>query len=217
MRVFYQQLICLSLLVSTECPAQTSTENYIATETMLDANGASSIKSVQYYNGLGYPTVSVTTTGGGGQTACSLTAYDALGREESLYLPVPTGRTLDYVSPSSIISSAAGFYGDEYAYSRNHHDALDRVTSVELPGAEWRSADRRNSTSYSANTDNEVLHYEAHVGTNSLVKPKDTSFEYYPAGTLAKVTSTDADGKTAECFTDMLGNTILQRVRMSIV
>ena len=215
MRVYYQQLIFLSLLVSTECPAQTSTENYIATETMLDANGASSIKSVQYYNGLGYPTVSVATTGGGGQTACSLTAYDALGREESLYLPVPTGRTLDYVSPSSIISGAAGFYDDEYAYSRNHHDALDRVTSTELPGAEWRSADRRNCTSYSANTDNEVLHYEAHVGTNSLVKPKDTSFEYYPAGTLAKVTSTDADGKTAECFTDMLGNTILQRVRMT--
>ena len=81
---------------------------------MLDANGTSSIKSVQYYNGLGYPTVSVATTGGGGQTACSLTAYDALGREESLYLPVPTGSTLDYVSPSSIISGAAGFYGDEY-------------------------------------------------------------------------------------------------------
>lgn len=72
MRVYYQQLFFLSLLVSTECLAQTSTENYIATETMLDANGASSIKSVQYYNGLGYPTVSVATTGGGGQTACSL-------------------------------------------------------------------------------------------------------------------------------------------------
>ena len=41
------------IIVSTECLAQTSTENYIATETMLDANRASSIKSVQYYNGLG--------------------------------------------------------------------------------------------------------------------------------------------------------------------
>ena len=53
MRVYYQQLFFLSLLVSTECLAQTSTENYIATETMLDANRASSIKSVQYNNGLG--------------------------------------------------------------------------------------------------------------------------------------------------------------------
>ena len=51
MRVYYQQLIFLSLLVSTECLAQTSTENYIATETMLDAK-ESSFKSVQDYNRL---------------------------------------------------------------------------------------------------------------------------------------------------------------------
>ena len=39
------------IIVSTECLAQTSTENYIATETMLDAK-ESSFKSVQDYNGL---------------------------------------------------------------------------------------------------------------------------------------------------------------------
>ena len=76
------------------------------------------------------------------------------------------------------------------AYSQNHYDALDRVTSVELPGKAWRDADKRNRTQYSANTDSDmVLHYVANPnGKYSLVKPDDKTnpYQYYPAGTLTK-------------------------------
>ena len=49
--------------------AQSSTENYVKTTTMLDANSNNKMTSVQYYNGLGYPMVTVSTTGDGGQTS----------------------------------------------------------------------------------------------------------------------------------------------------
>ena len=49
---------------------------------MLDAGGTDSLQAVQYYNGLGWPTVSVATATPSGGTACTLTAYDVLGREK---------------------------------------------------------------------------------------------------------------------------------------
>ena len=38
--------------------AQYTSRNYVKTVTMLDAGGTDSLQAVQYYNGLGYPTVS---------------------------------------------------------------------------------------------------------------------------------------------------------------
>ena len=61
--------------------AQDTSRNYAKTVTMLDASGTDSIQAVQYYNGLGWPTVSGATAGANGGTACTLTEYDALGRE----------------------------------------------------------------------------------------------------------------------------------------
>ena len=75
-----KRLLTILSLAPVLCQAQTSTENYVMTETRLDANGTNAVKSVQYYNGLGYPTVSVANVGGSGQTAYSLTTYDAVGR-----------------------------------------------------------------------------------------------------------------------------------------
>ena len=37
--------------------AQTPSQNYVRTVTMLDAYGTDSIQAVQYYNGLGRPTL----------------------------------------------------------------------------------------------------------------------------------------------------------------
>ena len=68
--------------------AQSSAENYFKTTTILDANGTNAMTSVQYYNGLGYPTVAVGNTGGGGETAYSLVTYDGMGRESRKYVPV---------------------------------------------------------------------------------------------------------------------------------
>ena len=192
--------------------SQTTTENYVKTMTMLDANEKNSIKSVQYYNGLGYPTVSVANVGGKGETAYSLTTYDEAGREECKYLPVSTDKSILYKTPEKIIASLS----DKTAFSLNHYDALNRVTSVELPGKEWRDADKRNRMEYSTNIKDEVLHYMAipnPEGGYFLLKPGGNGNPYsdYPAGTLTKEISKDADDNTVETFKDLFGNVILQR------
>ena len=109
-----KQLLMALSFVPNLCVAQTTTENYVKTVTMLDADGIDSIQSVRYYNGLGYPTLSVGTSGTNGSTACILTTYDALGREKRKYLPVP-GDNLDYISESNV-KSRSYYYQDNSAF-----------------------------------------------------------------------------------------------------
>ena len=51
----------VAVLMLSPClvQAQDTSRNYVMTVTMLDAGGTDSLQAVQYYNGLGYPTVSV--------------------------------------------------------------------------------------------------------------------------------------------------------------
>ena len=99
-----------SALVSLSVFSQSTDQNYLMETTMLDANSANVIRSVQYYNGLGYPTVSVSTTGDGGQTTYSLVTYDGLGRESRKYVPVSTDNSILYKIPGTIadISNHSG-------------------------------------------------------------------------------------------------------------
>ena len=203
-------LYILPILALLPCAvtAQTGTENYVMTETMLNASGTS-MKAVQYYNGLGYPTVGVAATGGGGQTAYTLTTYDGAGREECQYLPVATDNSIAYKAPNTIITNSTSFYGnDNTGYTRNHYDALDRVLSTELPGQAWRTADKRNTMVYDTNTAaDKVLRYTASSANNTLTATNQN----YAAGTLTKETAKDADGKPVVTFKDLTGKVILQR------
>ncbi len=202
-----KQLLTFLSFVPALGMSQTTTENYVKTTTMLDAKGTSSMSSVQYYNGLGFPTVAVATVGGNGQTAYSLATYDASGREECNYLPVAIGNSMIYRSPEDIIkASASANNEDKTAYSQNHYDALDRITSVELPGKAWRDADKRNKNEFSANTSSDYV--KRYVVSND----KLTQNKYYPKNSLTKETSMDADENKVEIFKDLFGNVVLQRV-----
>ena len=199
-------------LLPSPARSQDTSRNYVKTVTMLDAGGTDSIQAVQYYNGLGWPTVSVATVGAVGGTACTLTTYDALGREFRKYAPVP-GSGLDYMSESAISSAGYGFHHDNGGFSQNHYDVLDRVTAVDIAGDAWIQAGRQDRTAYLANTlSDEVLHYEApEDGSYSLTLPENTSFQYYPAGSLGKVVSYDADSVCVTVFTNLLGKKVLER------
>lgn len=130
--VVFFSLLSLLALASVTCLAQTSTENYVRTETMLSADSTCSMKSVQYFDGIGRPTLSVATTGGG-ETSYALTTYDVLGREESRYLPVATDNSLAYKSPTAYQKSGKkALHGYEYRY-----DERGRVVKKILPGAEY--------------------------------------------------------------------------------
>ena len=67
--------------------AQDTSRNYVKTVTMLDAGGTDSLQAVQYYNGLGWPTLSVATADADGGTACTLTTYDAMGAKSASTCP----------------------------------------------------------------------------------------------------------------------------------
>ena len=201
----------LLALIPMLCDAQTTTRNYVKTVIMLDENGSSSLPSVQYYDGFGYPTVAVSTVGTNGGTAGTLTTYDALGREERSYVPVP-GNGLDHMTVSDF-SSMGFYYKDNSGFTQNHYDALGRVTSIDIAGDKWRDAGKKDSTEYLANTSaDNVLHYEAPAGNSyTLTSPENTSYMFYPAGSLTKVVSYDADKKSVTVFTDFFGNKVLER------
>ena len=207
-------LAALAVLMLPPCPAQAqdTSRNYVKTVTMLDAGGTDSLQAVQYYNGLGWPTVSVATANADGGTACTLTTYDALGRELRKYAPVP-GSGFGYMTESAVSSAGYGFHHDNGGFSQNHYDVLDRVTAVEIAGDAWIQAGRQDRTAYFANTvSDEVLHYEApEDGSYSLTLPENTSFRYYPAGSLGKVVSCDADSVCVTVFTNLLGKKVLER------
>ena len=202
-KIHITAIAMLAMLLSS-AHAQDTSQNYVKTVTMLDKNGKDSIKAVQYYNGLGYPTVSVANAGTSGGTAATLTTYDGLGREDRNFLPVP-GNEFEMID-EKYVKSQAMFYLDNSAFTQNHYDGLDRVTAVDIAGDKWRKAGKQNRTEFLANTDADyVLIYKA----NST--PSSTGM-YYPAGSLTKEVVKDADNKTVITFKDLFGNVILQRV-----
>ena len=199
----FRQILTVLLFVPAIMLAQSPTENYVKAETMLNADGNNAMVSVQYYNGLGYPTVSVATTGDNGHTSYSLISYDALGREECKYVPVSTDKSFLYKSPGTIASS----YSDTAPYSKTQYDALGRPISVTTPGSAF--ADKPSTTAYATNAANEVIRYG--VSSNSL-----TQNGYYPANSLTKEIGKDPENKQVETFKDLFGRVIMQRVAGSL-
>ena len=73
--------------------AQSVPQNYVQTQTMLDARGTAKVTEVRYHDGLGRPEVYVTTgLGASGNAAYTLTEYDELGRDHVHWLPGVGGK-----------------------------------------------------------------------------------------------------------------------------
>ena len=186
-------------LVPSQAFSQSTAQNYVMEKTMLDAEGTHTVRSVQYYNGLGYPTVSVGNTGDNGSTAYTLTTYDGAGREERRYVPVSTDKSVNYKAPGTI----NGLYGDAAPYSQTLYDALDRPVSVTTAGSAFAGSPA--TTAYVANKADEVIHYGVDVNGNL------TQDGYYPANSLRKEVHTDPDKKKTETFKDFSGRVVMQR------
>ena len=86
--------------VPTVLLAQSGGRNYIVSETMLNASGSQSIRSVQYYDAYGRPRI--LASGGAspsGKYLYTMAEYDSLGRESRTWLPA-TGTTSPLTKPS---------------------------------------------------------------------------------------------------------------------
>ncbi len=198
------KILSALLFVAAQLNAQTTGQNYVKSETMLDSLGVRRQTTVQYYDGLGRPTQSVTNAlGGNGTYMATLKELDALDRETRSWLPqaVPSA---DYVSPSTFINSASA--SGTYPYADNTYDALDRLVQSCGAGAEWHTAGKSANKVYSTNRQNEVRKYSALLEKNSLADKG-----YYAAGTLEVEETIDEDGKSLKVYKDFLGHVVLER------
>ena len=200
------EILCLQS-VPKKLVAQTQNENYIMTETMLDASGKRSIKTVQYYDGLGRP--SVLAAGGvntSGKYVYSMTEYDMMGRESRKWLPSVGGASPDIISADDIAGLSNTTYRDGCAYSVTSYDALDRPLSVTTPGDLWNG--KSNNVEYITN-DSENNKVKKYIITSPSNGFKQDGF--YAPCSLTGERTIDEDGHTLEVYKDLLGNVVLER------
>jgi hypothetical protein len=126
--------------------AQTASQNYVLSQTMLDESGAKCIEQISYFDGLGRlsETVGKGVTPNGADLV-TLTEYDGLTREVRSWLPIAYSGRGAYVSPSTVQSTACSsalYGGDSYPYSEKFYEktAIDQVIEQYGPGRAWRSA-----------------------------------------------------------------------------
>ena len=203
---------CIFLAVLSALPkttgAQTAGENYVVTETLLDAAGTRSIKSVQYHDGLGRPHVLV--SGGvntSGKYVYTMTEYDQCGREGKGWLPAVGTTSPGTVTSSEMESLSCSTYNEGGAFTENRYDGIGRVMSSQTAGEAWRSGGKGVRTEYVANKANSVRRYKLDMSGSLIESP----VEYYPARELTGERVTDEDGHTTEVYRDLSGHVVLER------
>ncbi|HHT22355.1 MAG TPA: hypothetical protein GXZ87_03435 [Bacteroidales bacterium] len=189
--------------------SQTFDQNYIMScvYNYNTSNGTDSIKSIQYYDGLGRP---VQTVQKGitpqGDDLVTLTEYDEVGREYKHWLPKTNNGSGAFVPVGTFKDIGEPLYnGDSRPFSETIYEpsALNRVTAQKGPGAAWES--HPITTSYQTNAGNEVKQFVL-SGTKSI-----SYTGYYSAATLYKTETADEDGKTTTEYKDKLGRVVMQR------
>ena len=196
--------ICLLFLLVPAHSYGQDKYNYIRSTVMLDSSATRQTTTVQYYDGLGRPIVTVSDgISGNGEKVSTAQYYDGLDRIVRQYLPV-SGDVASCYGEDDLSSLSYRTYGDNSGLIDVTHDVLDRKLESTIPGAAWRG--KSNKTTYSVNAAGEVRNFSAPLGVNTL---KDMG--YYSAGTLTGMTTTDADGHTLTVYTDMDGRKVLER------
>lgn len=96
-----------SIFVAVVMPIVTSIlpmygQNYIKKETYLNESGTEKITDIQYFDGLGRPTLTASNgVGTSGKYVYKLLTYDNIGRDSREYLPVVGSTTASELSESS--------------------------------------------------------------------------------------------------------------------
>lgn len=188
--------------------SQVSNQNYICTRIMLNENASKYLETIQYYDGLGRPSLNVQKNiTPSGLNLLTLQEYDDLGRESKTWLPY--ANSLDYLSPEDIKKKISATYDeDSRTFNESVYEAspLNRITEQYGPGDSWNT--HPVSTNYLINTTTEILACKLYEidDSGSLVQNGN-----YPSGSLYVNKITNEDGNPSYSFVDMLGQTVLTR------
>ncbi len=205
-------LTLLLLCLACACiGAQESTQNYLQTVTMLDANGDKRMEQIRYYDRLGRQFQEVLRNYPFAQADSSLITmqgYDNVGRLNLQCLPV-TAKT-DYLEPIDFLAESASRYGSlragEGTVTTYEASALDRITKITPPGRDWQNHPRTFAYASNAASGNLSCALYTVNASGGLVRNGN-----YTAGRLLVEQSADEDGQTGYTFTDLQGRTVLSR------
>ena len=191
------------------------------TENTHTGTGTNDYRSTKtFYDGLGRPFETLMAGAWLDDTQvqgsiATLKEYDSSGRPEKQWLATGiSGQS--YTTPANLKSTAQTSYSDEVPYSQTTYDGspLDRVRSEAGPGEEWQNAGKKviygrlfnNST---AGDDLAIRQYT--IAYSSDTEAVITKGTYLPAGTVAIEETLDEDGRRVLVFTNMFGETVLER------
>lgn len=192
----------------------TKNANYILTHTYTAENDSTSVADINYYDGLGYPTQSVSIGASPeNKSIISPVYYDAMQRESRKYLPYAANDHSGTYRPSAL-SNQVRYYNDNYgsqaggySYTESVYEAspLNRVTASYNVGNAFRANDKKSTFDYGTNSTNEVIRFE--VNSQAL-----ETAGFYNANTLFKDTVTNEDGTSKVTYKDFLGRVVLERI-----
>ncbi|MBP1165008.1 RHS repeat-associated protein [Chryseobacterium sp. PvR013] len=212
------------LLIAMLTSAQSTTENYIQSQTCLSGDCSKKTETLTYFDGLGRPkqivSVKATTTG---KDLVTPIIYDAFGRQVKDILPVPANTLNSGIHTGIIDETAANsYYGTANAYTEKEmeNSPLDRLKQVAQPGDPWKMAGgHTQKLKYEVNLGSEVKKFITSTTTATSGADNKTissvsivpGSEFYAPGTLYKNTVTDEDGTPVIEFQNGRGETVLVR------
>ena len=205
----------IMFVVSCALLAQSASQNYVLTQTLLNASGSNKVTEVQYHDGLGRPEIHVTTgLGVSGNSAYTLTEYDELGRGHIHWLPGIGGKGVGWKTAEEIKGLSRRSNGDEDCYSEATYDPLGRERSVLGPGEAWKSAGKPRQTQRVANLsagkpDLVVKRYV--LGQDGQPEERGA----WKSGALMGERHVGEDGKSVTVFTNLMGEKVLERQAIS--
>ena len=195
------------MVATTELCAQSSSQNYIRTQTMLNSSGNTYLDNIQYYDGLGRPSQHIQKgITPSNSNLITIQEYDNFGREIKKWLPVPIGS--DYIDPTTFKNAAVGSYNDSqpFEYTKYDNSPLNRITEQYGTGTLWSSKPMVTAYLLNNNDSNLRCNFYKLDATGSIVRDGD-----YLPGQLSVNKITDEDGNISFTFTNKQGQTILIR------
>ena len=192
----------LALLFTAICTGaigQTATQNYVKAETTIDASGGK-VTSVEYYDGLGRPVLTVANGQGTSNYVYERRKYDYGDRISEEYIKA-YGNTQPLYKDSAALNWL--YSSDPFKSTQIAYDALGRQTVVKGPGKLWHDNSRYVTTAYGLNAASEVRLYK--VSGNSL-----TLSGYYAAGMLNVEQVKDEDNHVTKVYKDMQDRVVLE-------
>lgn len=191
----------LIMMAHTTLSAQSPSKNYVQTKTFLDTGGTTFLRHIDYYDELGFVAETVDVGVNTSQTPIvTRTEYDTRLKPSYVWAPVPASG-LDYID--NVYDKAHNTYNSTFAYATNEYDDFQELSSCWKSGDAWE--ERPVTISRHVVPAGEVRKYS--VDDSGNLSDDGT----YPYGMLTSATTTDEDGRSVTVYTNMHGNTVLER------